>query len=405
MTMSKTFHGLRRACGMVLFLVLITLPYVQIHGESALRFDIPSLRLLFFGTSIWMADFFIILIMVMFLTFFTLFATTLFGRIWCGWLCPQTVLVDATMFIETARLKGYAKVILSWITGLLVSAVAAAGLIGYFVSPYDLPGVLRTGGLPAQIVSVSFAVLVVLIVLDLIALRRRFCATVCPYAKMQGVLFDDRTLVVAFDHERADECMDCGACAKACPVNVDIRTGPHMACIHCAECVDACTERTAIRGRRSLVNYTFGIAANRRTGVRTFPLITGVLTVVSLAFLVYLAASRMPFDVTVQLNYTEAPINTINGSTTRSYMLSLRNMGPTDLLLDLSVAAASGEARVLPDTITLPRSGMVSKVPVSITVTQAPPAQDPVVVTLTVRSKVLGKSITRTIYFMMPENP
>ena len=402
--MNRMFHRLRRACGMVLFLVLISLPYVRIHGESALRFDVPSLRLLFFGTSIWMADFFIVLIAVMFLTFFTLFATTLFGRIWCGWLCPQTVLVDATMFIEKARGKGFSTVLVSWTAGLLVSAVVAASLIGYFVSPYDIPKVLRTGGLPAQIVAVSFAVLVVLIVLNLIALRRRFCATVCPYAKMQGVLFDDRTLVVAFDQKRADECMACGACVKACPVNVDIRTGPHMACIHCAECVDACTERTAVTGRSSPVNYTFGIAATRGTGVRTNVLITGALTVLSLTFLVYLAASRMPYDVNVTLNYAEAPI-AADGAITRSYVLSLRNRGTTDLVLDLSAAAASGEVRVFPNTITLPRSGTVPKMPLSITMAKASvSAQDPVLVILTVRAKQLNKSITRTIYFMMPKN-
>ncbi len=389
---------------MVLFLVLVSLPYVQIHGESALRFDLPSLRLLFFGTSIWMADFFIILIMVMFLTFFTLFATTFFGRIWCGWLCPQTVLVDATMFIETARPKGYSSVIASWIAGLLVSAVVAASLIGYFVSPYDIPTVLRTGGLQAQIVVVSFFVLVVLIVLDLIALRRRFCATVCPYAKMQSVLFDDRTLVVAFDQDRADECMDCGACEKACPVNVDIRKGPHMACIHCAECIDACTERTAVTGRGPLVNYTFGIAANRKTGVRTNLLITGSLTVLLLVFLVYLAASRIPFDVNVQFNYAVTPVAG-EGSLTSSYVLSLRNRGTADLVLDLSAVAASGAVRVSPGTITLPKNGIVPKMPISITVMKASvPAQDPMVVTLTVRSMQLNKSITRTIYFMMPKS-
>jgi len=402
--MTRKFHRLRRACGMVLLLVLIGLPYLRIHGESALRFDIPSLRLLFFGTSIWMADFFIILIAVIFLAFFTLFATTLFGRIWCGWLCPQTVLVDATMFIETAPAKAYSSVIASWIAGFLASAVVAASLIGYFVSPYDIPRTFRTGGLQAQIVAVSFIVLVVLVFLDLIFLRRRFCATVCPYAKMQGVLFDDRTLVVAYDRERADECMRCGACAKVCPVNVDIRTGPHMACIHCAECVDACTERTAATGRRSLVNYTLGLAALRRTGIRTNLLITGTLTVVSLAFLVYLAASRMPFDVNVQLDYTKAPTIEVGG-VTRSYVLLLRNVGTTGLVLDLSAAAASGEVGVIPDTITLPKSGTVVKMPISITVAYAQAhAQAPVPVTLTVRSKQRNKSAARTIYFMMPQN-
>ena len=402
--MTRKFHRLRRACGMVLLLVLIGLPYLRIHDESALRFDIPSLRLLFFGTGIWMADFFIILIAVIFLAFFTLFATTLFGRIWCGWLCPQTVLVDATMFIETAPAKAYSSVIASWIAGFLASAVVAASLIGYFVSPYDIPRTFRTGGLQVQIVAVSFIVLVVLVFLDLIFLRRRFCATVCPYAKMQGVLFDDRTLVVAYDRERADECMRCGACAKVCPVNVDIRTGPHMACIHCAECVDACTERTAATGRRSLVNYTLGLAALRRTGIRTNLLITGTLTVVSLAFLVYLAASRMPFDVNVQLDYTKAPTIEVGG-VTRSYVLLLRNVGTTGLVLDLSAAAASGEVGVIPDTITLPKSGTVVKMPISITVAYAQAhAQAPVPVTLTVRSKQRNKSAARTIYFMMPQN-
>ena len=402
--MTRTFHRLRRACGMVLFLVLVSLPYVRIHGESALRFDIPSLRLLFFGTSIWMADFFIILIAVIFLTFFTLFATTLFGRIWCGWLCPQTVLADATMFIERARRKGYAAVIASWMAALLVNAVVAASLIGYFVSPYNIPTVLRTGGLQAEIVAVSFVVLAILLVLDVVALRRRFCATVCPYAKMQGVLFDDRTLVVAFDRKRADECLRCGACVKACPVNIDIRKGPNMACIHCAECVDACTERTAVMGRRSLVNYTFGIAADRKTGIRANLLITGALTVLSLAFLVYLAGSRMPFDANVQLNYAETPIVGTDGSVTRSYVLSLRNMGSTDLVLDLSAAAASGDVTVFPDTVTLPKSDTILKIPISITLAKMPDsAQYPVMATLTVRSRELNKSVTRTIYVMMPE--
>lgn len=390
---------------MLLLLALVSLPFVRIHGESAFRFDISTLRLLFFGTSIWMADFFIILIAVIFLTFLTLFATTLFGRIWCGWLCPQTVLVDATMFVEIIRLnKGNAKIIASWIAGILVSAVVTSGLIGYFVSPYDIPQVLRNGGMHAQILIVSFAVLVALIVLDVIVLRRGFCATVCPYAKMQGVLFDDRTLVVAFDAERADECMNCGACVKVCPVNVDIRKGPHMACIHCAECVDACTERTAARGRTSLVSYTFGIAAHRGTGVRINVLLTGVLTVISLVFLVYLAASRMPFDVNVLLNYTEAPIAG-EGSMTRSYMLSLRNMAATDLVLDLNVAAPFGEVRVFPDRITLPKNVFVSKTPILITVAKpSVPTQDPITATLTVRSSQLNKSVIRTIYVMMPKN-
>jgi polyferredoxin len=288
-----------------------------------------------------MQDFFIVLIAVIFLTFLVLFTTTLFGRIWCGWLCPQTVLVDATSFMDASRKRGYAARVAASAAVGAVGSIIAASMIGYFVSPYDLPSLFKTGGAPVPIVIGSWVVLTVILFLDLIAVRRDFCATVCPYAKMQGVLFDDRTLVVAFDNRRTQECKECLVCVKACPVKIDIRKGPHMACIHCAECVDACTERMAKQGRQPLVNYFFGVPGERRTGARVNPLITGVLTAGSLAFLMYLCLTRMPFDMNVRLNYTGVAEVRTNGVMTNSYELSLRNMGNTDLELDLSASSSA----------------------------------------------------------------
>jgi len=402
--MSKKLHRLRRFSGSVLLLVLIGLPFLQIHGESAFRFDIPSLRLLFFGTEIWLADFFIILIAVIFLTFLTLFTTTVFGRLWCGWLCPQTVLVDATTFVETAWKRGFAARAIAASAGMVVSAVIAASLIGYFVSPYDLPSLLQTGGIPAKIIVGSWSVLTSIIFLDLIALRRRFCATVCPYAKLQNVLFDDRTLIVAFDSRRADECMQCSACVKACPVGIDIRQGSQMECIHCAECVDACTERMAKRNRKSLVRYTFGLAGGQGTGVRVSPLITGVITVISLVFLFYLSATRVPFDVNVRMNYTEAPEIRTDGGITNTYVLSLRNMGTSDLELNLSATASAGLAQISPDTVTLRKGTDITRLSFAVTVRNlSGREQRPVMVTLTVASKKINRSISKTAYFMIPK--
>ncbi|HTP05888.1 MAG TPA: 4Fe-4S dicluster domain-containing protein [Nitrospirota bacterium] len=400
--MSKKFHRLRRFSGAILLLILISLPFLRIHGESAFRFDIPSLRLLIFGTDIWLADFFIILIAVIFLTFLTIFTTTIFGRLWCGWLCPQTVLVDATNFMATAWQRGYAAKAAAASAALLVSGVIAASLIGYFVSPYDLPSLLQTGGMPAKIAAGSWLALSAMVFLDLIALRRRFCATVCPYAKLQSVLFDDRTLVVAFDSRRGEECMQCSACVKACPVGIDIRRGSQMACIHCAECVDACTERMGRRDRKSLVRYSFGLPGERAAGVRVNPLITGVITAISLVFLVYLSVSRMPFDMSVHLNYTEAPRILTDGSVTNTYTVSLRNMGTSDLELDLIVAASSGTALVSPHTVLLQRGTDITRVPVSVTLNGVSNGeQHPVKITLTAGSKQANKSITKTAYFMM----
>jgi len=402
--MNSTFHGLRRLSGALLLLVLIGLPFLRVNGNSAMRFDVPSLRLYFFGTAVWMQDFFIVLIAVFFFTFLTLLVTTVFGRVWCGWLCPQTVLADATMFVEAARKRGYTARGAAAAAGLCVSAVISASLIGYFVSPYDLPVLLRTGGTPANIVAGSWAAMTILLFLDLFALRRSFCATACPYAKMQGVLFDDRTLLVAFDPLRADECMHCNACVKICPVGIDIRKGTQSACIHCAECVDACTEKMAGRNKRSLVRYMFGIPGSRGTGIRINPLITGGLTAISLIFLVYLSATRMPFDMMVRLNFAGGQPVLIDGSVTNSYIMSVRNMAEAELNLELQASTTSGTVQVAPETVVLKQGTKVATIPVSVKIQKRNPAEHfPGKVTLSLVSKPLKASIAKTVYVMLPK--
>jgi polyferredoxin len=286
--------------------------------------------------------------------------------------------------------------------GVAVSAVIAASLIAYFVSPYELPAMFRTGGAPLRITVGSWSALTIILFLDLVALRRRFCATACPYAKIQSVLFDDRTLTVAFDDQRAEECMQCAACLKACPVGIDIRKGLQMACIHCAECVDACTERMAGRARKSLVRYAFG-APGKRTGIRMNPLITGVAAVISLVFLMYLSATRMPFDMNVRLNFAGMPEMSADGSVTNSYELSFRNMVKSDLELDLIAAAPAYVVRVSPDAVMLRRGTDIMRVPVSVTLKGlSSQTQRRMTVTLTARARQEQKSVEKTVYFMLP---
>jgi len=402
--MIRKYHTTRRLSGAILITILIGLPFLRVHGESAFRFDIPSLRLLFFGTDIWMADFFIILVAVIFLTFLTLFTTTVLGRVWCGWLCPQTVLLDATPFMETSRTRGPAAAVAASLAGLALCAVIALSLIGYFVSPYDLPALFRAGGTPARIVAGSWIALAVILFLDLLALRRSFCSTVCPYAKLQGVLFDDRTLVVAFDTRRSEECMQCAACVKACPMGIDIRKGLQSACIHCAECVDACAARMAPGNRKPLVNYTFGLPGGRGSGVRMNPVITGSATVISFVFLLYLSTSRLPFDMNVRLNYADRPAVQQEGSVTNSYVLSLRNMTKSDLELDMTAASPVGAVHVEPDTILLRRGPDITKVPVLVTLSdKSGPRRGPLKISVTARSKQDNKTLTKPVYFMMPK--
>ena len=103
--MTHSIRSARRIAGALQALLIIGLPFLRIKGESALRFDIPSLQLHFFGVTLWMEEFFIFLSSLLFMTFLIVFITLLFGRIWCGWTCPQTVLSDFTWFVDLVSRK------------------------------------------------------------------------------------------------------------------------------------------------------------------------------------------------------------------------------------------------------------------------------------------------------------
>jgi cytochrome c oxidase accessory protein FixG len=383
---------------------VVLLPFLRVNGESAFRFDIPSLRLHFFGTAIWMENFFLILVAVLGLTFLALFLTILLGRIWCGWMCPQTVLVDSTGFMETARAKGASSQVAAYGAVAAVSALIAASLVGYFVSPYDAVALIRSGGSPASITVGSWAGLSVIILLDLIALRRRFCATICPYAKMQGVLFDDRTLIVAFDRQREQECMHCDACVRACPVGIDIREGLQSACIHCAECVDACSARMKKRERPSLIDYVFGTADGQGKGTRTSMYLTGAMTLFSLVLFIILLATGKPFDVMVLPGGRAEAIVRPDGSLTNSFLISLRNTEPSDLGLSLTVESAHGQVTSSPAHILLPRGQEAMKVPLIVTIGGLGSWSERVLpLTVTFREERSGVMLVKKISFILPE--
>ena len=358
----KNIKPWRRLVGLLEAFTLLGLPFLRINGESALRFDIPSLRLHFFGISLWMEEFFIVLAAVVFLIFFMLFITLLFGRIWCGWLCPQTVLADFTSFAEK-RTKGGR--IFAYLGIFIASILVSANLIWYFVTPYDFIPALFSGSL-GNVTRDIWIVLFFIVFLDILFLRHKFCATVCPYARLQSVMYDDETLVIAFDPKRKDECIDCLACVRRCPVGIDIRKGLNDACIDCAECIDECADMMGRKKKRSLIGYFWGISGETFTILRQNVLMIGSATGLSLIFFIALLFTRMPVDMVVLPNYSFPPRVTYNGKVVNSYILSLKNRGDEDMRLEVNVTDKEGAVKILPVSVTL-KAGEARKVPVYVT--------------------------------------
>lgn len=269
-------------------LLLLLIPFVRIDGGSLLRLDLPGLELHFFGTTFHIEELYLLLLLAFCLLLLFLLVTLAFGRAWCGWACPQTTLSDLSealarrlgLGLERGRFVGAA-----WRRALLQLALSGlallvgANLTWYFISPYDFFARLGAGTLPPTIYLPLLATAVV-VYLDLALLRRLFCREFCPYGRFQTVLVDPGTLTLRFHPDHADRCIRCGACVRACPMDIDIRRGYQVECINCGRCLDACREVMARRGQTGIIRYTFGLEGRGLTA-----LVNPRMLLVSVAFL------------------------------------------------------------------------------------------------------------------------
>ncbi len=259
------YHRTRKIIHVICVAIFFTLPL-----SSLMRFDIPRQRFYFFGYELWISEFAIVFFSLMFLMFVVAAMAMLYGRMYCGYLCPQMIFSEASLTLER-ELQRFVNKRLGWdvkkrtllakslfflISGA-ASVVLAFVFISYFVEPRDLVhrlmkfDIQTTGGFAG-------AVTTILVLLDFLFLRQRFCTTVCPYGYLQGMLGDNNTLIVHYrDEER--ECIECQKCVRICHMGIDIRTSPYqIECIHCGECIDACSDVLARLGKKGLIHYVWG---------------------------------------------------------------------------------------------------------------------------------------------------
>lgn len=357
----KKIQPWRKLAGFTEAVIIIGLPFIKINSESALRFDIPTLRLHLFGISLWMEEFYIVLIAIIFISLLFIFMTIMLGRIWCGWACPQTALSDLTRFIECSKNP------LNILILLLISILISANLIWYFVSPYDFFPPLISGEL-GRVTWIFWIVLTVIIFLNHLLLRYRFCATVCPYARLQGTFFDDRTLIIRFDERRKKECMGCMACVEVCPVNIDIRKGLATECTACARCIDRCADMMSHRDRPSLINYSFGIPGEGKGIMRQNVILIGSVTMIFLVYLLYLLISRPLIDMEVLPNQSFQSGTLAEGRMLSSYVLSIKNRGREGAELIVKAKGLNGKIVMRPEGLIEVGSNEIKRFPVYIRV-------------------------------------
>ena len=269
------FYNYRKWVSYLLLIVLFGLPWIKVNGQPLVLFNVLQGKFILFGIYFAPQDFHLFVIaMIIFMVFIILF-TVIFGRLFCGWVCPQTIFMEMVYrrieyWIEgdyTAQkkldnapwtadkiLKKSGKHLLFFSIAVLIANTFLAYIIGIdeVLKIISEPIGMHLSGFIAMLIFSAVFYLV------FAKLREQVCTTICPYGRLQGVLLDKSSLAVYYDWERGEprgkirknqmpetttgDCIDCGLCVKVCPTGIDIRDGIQLECVNCTACMDACDE-------------------------------------------------------------------------------------------------------------------------------------------------------------------
>lgn len=383
----------------VLLLVFLILPWIEIGGHQAILIDIPNREFAFFGLKMYSHDAPLLFFLIFGLAIFLGLITALFGRVWCGWACPQTVFIERVYRQIEIWIEGYyrdrrklrdqeldfkklLKLTIKWSAFALVSYLVAKSFLAYFHVSNNSVILFFTA-----VFTWNFG-----------WFREQFCLIACPYGKVQSLLMDAQSVTVMYDQKRGD-CIDCGRCFQVCPTGIDIRNGLQMECIACTACIDACDEiMDKVKKPRGLIRYKSleGVVVN---WFRPRAIIYSSLTIISFISLLALAFNHSderflilrgkttPFLVT-EINQEEVVLN--------QFIFRTENRGEEDLEISLALGSEKAKLQISQNPIHSPKKKKID-VPFFILVPKSDWStlgSHDVEVLITIKDQVVKRKIT-----------
>ncbi|MCK5441943.1 MAG: cytochrome c oxidase accessory protein CcoG [Maribacter sp.] len=274
---SGHYYKYRKWVSYILLAILIMSPFLKINGNQFLMFNVLERRFNILGFPFWPQDFHLFVVSMIIGVIFIALFTVAFGRIFCGWMCPQTIFMEMVFrriefWIDGDRgaqmrlnrqpwnAEKIRKRLLKWMVFFIISFLIANVFLAYLIGSDKL--ILSVVDGPLQHLSTLISLLIFTAVFYFIFawFREQVCIIACPYGRMQGVLLDNKSIIVAYDHKRGEgekgrklfrknedrsvlgngDCIDCKQCVHVCPTNIDIRNGTQLECINCTACIDEC---------------------------------------------------------------------------------------------------------------------------------------------------------------------
>ena len=396
-------ENIRRFFGLIFLSIFAVIPWLQYNSNQAVLFDIGEQRFNIFGMTLWPQDLTILAYLLIVSAFALFFITTFAGRVWCGFMCPQTTWTFLYIWFEektegsrNKRMKlddrkmdvdKFIRKTLKHLSWVAVALLTSITFVGYF-SPIDaLFADFFTFDVSfwAGFFIIFFAVCTYA---NAGYMREIMCTHICPYARFQSAMFDKDTFTVAYDSNRGEQrgprsrqatpeqlqakdlgdCIDCNLCVQVCPTGIDIRNGLQYECINCGACVDACNGVMDKMGyEKGLISFTSErqLAGGKTKIIRPKLIGYAIVLFIMTSLLVYDIYSRQPLEIDIIRDRISLYRETNQGLIENVYTLKLLNKSQNDRSFKISISGIEG-AKYVGETEVKVGGGEIYTLPMSV---------------------------------------
>ena len=336
---SGKFYTYRKYVSYILLAFLVSAPFITVGGNQFLMFNVLERRFNIFGFPFWPQDLHLFVIMMIIGVVFVIFFTVAFGRIFCGWICPQTIFMEMVFrrieyWIDGDRGKQIRlkkmpwnaekikKRVLKWIVFFIISFLIANVFLAYLIGSDQLIRYVVDGPFNNSSTLISLLIFTSVFYFVFAWFREQVCIIACPYGRLQGVLLDTKSIIVAYDHKRGEkeegrakfrknedreasgkgDCIDCFQCVHVCPTGIDIRHGTQLECVNCTACIDACdTMMEAVHLPKGLIRYASEENIEKKATFKFGPRLKGYSVVLGILIAVLVGMLFLRNDIEARI--------------------------------------------------------------------------------------------------------
>ncbi|MFO7525341.1 MAG: cytochrome c oxidase accessory protein CcoG [Ignavibacteriaceae bacterium] len=385
---SGRFYNARNIISAILLLILFVTPFIKVNDHPFMLFDFMSRNFILFGIPFGPHDFHLFVLAMIAIIVFIILFTVVFGRVFCGWACPQTIFMEMVFRKIEYWIEGDAKDQIklkaaTW-TGRKIfkkglkqiifygiAFIISHAFLAYIIGIDKLKTVVTSP--PSENLTGFFAIIIFSLIFYWVFsnFREQACTIVCPYGRLQGVLLDQDSIVIAYDYKRGEprgklkrdevertngDCIDCHLCVDVCPTGIDIRDGIQLECVNCTACIDECDHvMDKIKKPRGLIRYASLNGIENKARFRFTPRMTlySTILVSLLGLLVYLLSIRTEYSIeilrTPGMLFQEQP----NGMISNLYDVNIVNKTFEETPISLKLENIEGELKIIGNDIVL----------------------------------------------------